>query len=150
EADEYLALATEHGLGFQALGGIYRGWALAALRHADEGMAALGTGSAGCDKNGFMLWRPWFLTLFSDACRIAGQLPAALGHLTGAQRLTEEGGERGAATEALGRRGGVLLATGDPAGAEARDLLAPVYGWFTDGFATPVFKEARALLDELH
>jgi predicted ATPase len=33
--------------------------------------------------------------------------------------------------------------------AEARDLLAPVYGWFTEGFDTPDLKEARALLDEL-
>jgi predicted ATPase len=33
--------------------------------------------------------------------------------------------------------------------AEARDLLAPVYGWFTEGFNTPDLKEARALLDEL-
>jgi predicted ATPase len=33
--------------------------------------------------------------------------------------------------------------------AEARDLLAPVYGWFTEGFGTPVLREARALLDEL-
>ncbi|MBV9686624.1 MAG: adenylate cyclase, partial [Alphaproteobacteria bacterium] len=31
----------------------------------------------------------------------------------------------------------------------ARDLLAPVYGWFTEGFATPDLKEAKALLDEL-
>jgi predicted ATPase len=33
---------------------------------------------------------------------------------------------------------------------EARDLLAPVYGWFTEGFDTLDLKEARALLDELH
>ena len=32
---------------------------------------------------------------------------------------------------------------------EARDLLAPVYGWFTEGFDTPDLKEAKALLDEL-
>jgi class 3 adenylate cyclase/tetratricopeptide (TPR) repeat protein len=32
---------------------------------------------------------------------------------------------------------------------EARDLLAPVYGWFTEGFDTPDLKEAEALLDEL-
>jgi hypothetical protein len=31
----------------------------------------------------------------------------------------------------------------------ARDLLAPVYGWFTEGFDTPVLKEAKALLDTL-
>jgi predicted ATPase len=34
-------------------------------------------------------------------------------------------------------------------GAEARDLLAPVYDWFTEGFATPDLKEAKALLEEL-
>ena len=33
--------------------------------------------------------------------------------------------------------------------AEARDLLAPVYGWFTEGFDTPDLKEAKALLDEV-
>ena len=32
---------------------------------------------------------------------------------------------------------------------EARDLLAPIYGWFTEGSDTPVLQEARALLDEL-
>jgi predicted ATPase len=33
--------------------------------------------------------------------------------------------------------------------AEARALLAPVYGWFTEGFATAPLREAKALLDEL-
>ena len=33
---------------------------------------------------------------------------------------------------------------------KARDLLAPVYGWFTEGFDTLDLKEAKALLDELH
>ena len=33
--------------------------------------------------------------------------------------------------------------------AEARDLLAPVYGWFSEGFDTPDLKEAKTLLEEL-
>ena len=33
--------------------------------------------------------------------------------------------------------------------AESYDLLAPVYGWFTEGFDTADLKEAKALLDEL-
>ena len=33
---------------------------------------------------------------------------------------------------------------------QARELLAPVYGWFTEGFDTRDLKEAKALLDELH
>ena len=33
--------------------------------------------------------------------------------------------------------------------AEARDLLAPIYGWFTEGFDTPDLQNAKALLGEL-
>ena len=32
---------------------------------------------------------------------------------------------------------------------QARELLAPVYGWFTEGFDTRDLKEAKALLGEL-
>jgi predicted ATPase len=32
---------------------------------------------------------------------------------------------------------------------EARNLLAPVYGWFTEGFDTLDLKEAKGSLDEL-
>ncbi len=32
---------------------------------------------------------------------------------------------------------------------EARDLLAPIYGWFTEGFNTADLKDAKMLLDEL-
>jgi predicted ATPase len=32
---------------------------------------------------------------------------------------------------------------------EARELLAPVYGWFTEGFDTRDLKEAKASLEEL-
>jgi predicted ATPase len=34
-------------------------------------------------------------------------------------------------------------------GAEARDLVAPVYGWFTEGFDTLDLKNVKMLLDEL-
>jgi predicted ATPase len=32
---------------------------------------------------------------------------------------------------------------------EARDLLTPIYGWFTEGFDTADLREAKALLEEL-
>jgi predicted ATPase len=32
---------------------------------------------------------------------------------------------------------------------QARELLAPVYGWFTEGFDTHDLKEAKSLLEEL-
>jgi predicted ATPase len=34
-------------------------------------------------------------------------------------------------------------------GTEARELLAPIYGWFTEGHETPVLKDAKALLAEV-
>ena len=33
--------------------------------------------------------------------------------------------------------------------AEARELLASVYGWFTEGFDTADLQEAKVLLEEL-
>lgn len=33
--------------------------------------------------------------------------------------------------------------------AEARQLLAGIYGWFTEGFDTPDLQETKALLEEL-
>jgi len=33
---------------------------------------------------------------------------------------------------------------------QARDLLAPLFGWFTEGFDTRDLKGAKLLLDELH
>jgi predicted ATPase len=32
---------------------------------------------------------------------------------------------------------------------EGRDLLAPIYGWFTQGFDTLILQDAKALLNEL-
>jgi predicted ATPase len=32
---------------------------------------------------------------------------------------------------------------------EARELLAPIYGWFTEGFDTADLQEAKALLEEV-
>ena len=33
---------------------------------------------------------------------------------------------------------------------DSRDLLAPVYGWFTEGFDTKDLQEAKTLLKEVH
>jgi adenylate cyclase len=33
--------------------------------------------------------------------------------------------------------------------AEARQLLAPIYGWFTEGFDTADLREAKGLLEAL-
>ena len=49
-------------------------------------------------------------------------------------------------------RGATSLARlwqGQDKGSEGRALLAPVYGWFSEGFDTADLKDAKALLDEL-
>jgi predicted ATPase len=46
-------------------------------------------------------------------------------------------GKRGTPSEASAKAG------------DARDLLAPVYGWFTEGFDTRDLQDAKALLEEL-
>jgi predicted ATPase len=68
--------------------------------------------------------------LYCEALRIAQEQEAKLWELRAAVSLARLWRDQG-------RR------------AEARDLLAPVYGWFTEGFDTPDLKEAKALLDEL-
>jgi predicted ATPase len=68
--------------------------------------------------------------LYRKALRIAREQEAKLLELRAATSLARLWGEQG-------RR------------ATARDLLAPVYGWFAEGFDTMDLKEAKALLDEL-
>jgi len=65
-----------------------------------------------------------------EALRIARWQQARSYELRAATSLARLWGEQG-------RRG------------EARELLAPVYGWFTEGFDTQDLKEAKGLLDEL-
>jgi predicted ATPase len=166
---------------------IQRGWCLAALGHAEDGIPLVSSGLTELHDSGFMVNTPWFLTLLGDACHKAGHLQAAPGHLVEAERLAEKTGVRRFHAETLRLHGDVLLATGDLAAAEtryaeshalaqrqrakllelcaamsitrlwrdqgkrseARELLAPVYNWFTEGFGTPVLQEAKALVEEL-
>ena len=67
---------------------------------------------------------------FEEALRIARRQRAKSLELRAAVSLARLWGERG-------RR------------AKARDLLAPVYGWFTEGFDTADLRDAKAFLDEL-
>jgi class 3 adenylate cyclase/predicted ATPase len=187
-ADEFLAVSTEHGFElWRAFARAYRGWCLAVLGRAGEGIPLLATGVAGMDEMGLIIWKQSLLTLLGDGRRMAGQLQAALDHLTEARRLADDTGDRWFHAETVRLIGDVRLAMDDHASAEARyreaiaigqqqsaklwelcaamslarlwrdqgkrgdarDLLAPVYGWFTEGFGTPVLQEAKALLDEL-
>ena len=67
------------------------------------------------------------------------------GQLHGALRIAREQGAR-----SFELRSAIMLARlwGEQGRrAEALNLLAPIYGWFTEGFDTPDLKEAKALLE---
>jgi class 3 adenylate cyclase/predicted ATPase len=109
-------------------------------------------------------------TLFDDAVQIAektgehwldaelnrhkGQLLLRQGHSEAAEELYRKAlsiaQEQGAKLWELRAAASLARLRHDQGReAEARDLLAPVYAWFTEGFDTPDLKDAKALLDEL-
>jgi predicted ATPase len=67
---------------------------------------------------------------FEEALRVARRQEAKSYELRAATSLARLWGEQGRRTE-------------------ARDLLAPIYGWFTEGFDTADLRDSKALLDEL-
>jgi predicted ATPase len=65
------------------------------------------------------------------------------------QQATHQGAHRAAGTGAPPSRQPHSDAYGRVGPPKARELLAPVYAWFTEGFDTRDLKEAKALLEKL-
>jgi predicted ATPase len=93
----------------------------------------------------------------AELLRLKGKL---LAHVSPSGRHEKEEGcyrkalavARGQQARSLELRAAISLARlwrDEGRGDEARDLLAPIYGGFTEGFDTPDLIEAKALLDEL-
>ena len=117
-----------------------RGELEAALAAAQEGLDTL-------KQTAFRLWEP-------ELHRLKGIALSGLSRLEEGQSPLEEALHvaRRQQAKAYELRAAMSLARlwGEQSRrAEARDLLAPVYGWFTEGFDTADLKDARALLDEL-
>jgi predicted ATPase len=121
--------------------------ALALQSEYAAGLAAAREGLEGQEETGYRQWEAELHRLegvalvglnrleegqnaLEEAVRIARRQRAKSYELRAATNLARLWGEQG-------RR------------AEARDLLTPVYGWFTEGFDTADLKGAKALLDEL-
>jgi class 3 adenylate cyclase/predicted ATPase len=93
----------------------------------------------------------------AEVCRVAGEiafrspppdLEAAQAHFEGALKVA-----RAQQTKSLELRAAMSMARlrrDQGKRNEARELLAPIYGWFTEGFDTLDLKQAKALLNELH
>jgi predicted ATPase len=166
---------------------IIDGWAQAAARQEEAGLAQLRRGLTAWQATGAEGYMPYYLGLAADACGKAGQVEEALTLLTDALARAERTAAHWFEAELYRLRAEALLSRGEPDGAEvafgqdlavargqgaklwelraatslaqlwhdqgrraeARDLLVPVYGWFTEGYDTPDLKNAKGLLEEL-
>jgi predicted ATPase len=113
----------------------------------EEGVALLDDALQVVERTG----ERWFA---AELCRQKGELLLRQGHADAAEELYHKALSIAEEQEAKlwELRAAASLARlhrGQGRHAEARDLLAPVYGWFTEGFDMPDLKEAKALLDEL-
>jgi predicted ATPase len=188
-AERTIALSNEHGFPFWlAFGVMLRGWALAQLGKATDGVAELRRGLTTWRAMGTELARANLLSMLAEACARAGQAGEAMAAVDEAFTLLRASEEQSydAATvyhvhgELLAARGDVdaaaasferaialarrdgsklweLRATTSLAqlgrrqgrSAEARQRLAEIYGWFTEGFETADLQAVRALLEEI-
>ena len=133
-------LGRPYGLAFLAEGLAWRGDRAEALTVLHEGLEiARVTGEHGWDPELHRLAGNALLAenrlneseaSFQQAIRIAQAQQAKSLELRAARDLARLWGEHGRRTE-------------------ARDLVAPVYNWFTEGFDTADLREAKALLDQL-
>ena len=120
---------------------------LAACGHYGEGLTALREAAALVEETGERY-------LEAEIRRLEGNLLLAENGSAEAEACYLKALEVARAQEARSlelRAAGDLarLWAGQDRRSEARDLLAPVYGCFTEGFDTADLKEAKALLDEL-
>jgi class 3 adenylate cyclase/tetratricopeptide (TPR) repeat protein len=150
---------VSHGIkGYRATGmvpGASRLFALLAdaCLHAgqrDKGLAAVVDGLACAEDSGERIWIPELLCLKGQLLLLTSAQDTS-----GAQSCFERALDtaRGLGAKFLELRAATSLARVWAEQGErqsARDLLAPIYGWFTEGFDTPDLLEAKLLLDALH
>jgi predicted ATPase len=112
-----------------------------------EGLELLEDALASTEVSGERWWQP-------ELHRLRGRLLVARGqHHEGEacfrRAIEVSSGQRARMLELRAATSLARLWSDRGRNAEARDLLAPIYGWFTEGFGTLDLKEAKILLDEL-
>ncbi len=122
--------------------------ALLRADRTEEGLNIIAEAEALVERSGETRWQAETVRLKGALMDRAG---AAIGDIEATyQRALEIA--RGQEARLLELRSATSLGQlwhGQGKASEARDLLAPVYAWFTEGFDTQDAKRARALLDEL-
>ncbi|THD49925.1 MAG: adenylate/guanylate cyclase domain-containing protein [Bradyrhizobium sp.] len=180
-----LALGSEHGLKlYEAIGGVFHGWALiqqldaqaglAELRAAvatyattahvnldlyrailaeaelragnfEEGAAVLIHGERSTDE----WWRAGYLRLRGDLL-LRGPNDRGEAEQLYRQAISVAAGQQAKSLELRAATSLAMLLGEQGRRSEGYSVLAPVYGWFTEGFGTLDLKEAKLLLGELN
>jgi class 3 adenylate cyclase len=181
-----LALGSEHGLKlYEAIGGVFHGWALiqqldaqaglAELRAAvatyattarvnldlyrailaeaelragnfEEGTAVLIQGERSTDE----WWRAGYLRLRGDLLLRGPNDDRGAAERLYRQAISVAAGQQAKSLELRAATSLAMLLGEQGRRSEGYAVLAPVYGWFTEGFGTLDLEEAKALLSELH
>jgi predicted ATPase len=98
---------------FVAWARIVKGWALAQLGQAQQGIEQIREGLAMASATGSALWRTYDLALLADGCGKAGRIDEGLGAIVEALSLLQKNGERWWEAEIRRLWGELLLRQGD-------------------------------------
>jgi predicted ATPase len=122
QVDELIALGAEHGFAYlHARGTVLRGWMLAELGQADEGIVQIRQGIAELQARGTAIWLPYWLTLLAEAHGRAGQTREGLAALAEAMTAARATGERWWEAESFRLEGELRLEQGGPESASAAE-----------------------------
>jgi predicted ATPase len=113
----------------------------------DGGLAALADADAIAEEGGERWWKAELYRLTGTVLLAENRLDEGQASLQQAIRIAQA--QQAKSLELRAARDLARLWGEQGRRSEARELLAPVYGWFTEGFDTADLKEAKALLDEL-
>ncbi len=138
--------------GSRSAHGYMGAWQAIALAHQgrfDEARREADFGAQRCRETGELMHLPWALHARGIAERLdPNAVEGAAEHwFHAAIAEARSHGNRLIELRAANSLAGLWQAQGKRN--EARELLAPIFGWFTEGFDTQDLKEAKALLDEL-
>ncbi len=90
---------------------------------------------------------PRIHTVQAQLLRASDEIDAAEASLRKAVDIAEAQSAKGSQLQAANSLARLWRDQGKPQ--QARELLTPVYGWFTEGFDTRDLKDAKVLLEEL-
>jgi predicted ATPase len=109
-AEAAIAMAEKDGFPvFVSYAGIVKGWALAQLSQAEEGVAQIRGGLTLAAATGSGLWRTYNLAQLAEACGKAGRIDEGLDAIAEAWDLTQQNGERWWEAEIHRLRGDLLF-----------------------------------------